>query len=207
MKASFVSLIIIATSFFIIGCRQQSTPTRLPEVKSASLPEITSESEEGFRDLVLAIEDHQHSADGSQTFLASGMYKGRKVSLKVYLGPGWRSGPPDKDVPVTIFQGGVSYRSVGAESDLLLQAMDELYGTKQAPKVMNKATEFTAISLAGDPRDLARQPVKMKLFFESNAEDQYAELFTNIDLKARKLYINEKDEEYRAAIIRALRAP
>jgi len=198
MKAYLVGFIIIVIPFFISGCRQRSTPT---------LPEITSESEEGFHDLVLGIEDHQASANGSQTLFASGMYKGRKVSLQVHLGPEWRSAPLDKDVPLTVFRGGVSYRSVGAESDLLLQAMDEVYGTKQAPKAMNKATEFTALTLGGDPRDLSKEPVKIKLFFESDAEDQYAELFTNIDLKARKLYINEKDEEYRAAIIRALRAP
>lgn len=101
----------------------------------------------------------------------------------------------------------MSYRSVGADSDLLLRAMDELYGTKQAPKAMNKATEFTAISLGGNPRDLAQEPVKIKLFFESNSEDQYAELFTNVDLRARKVYISEKDEEYRTAIVRALEAP
>ncbi|HEX3250279.1 MAG TPA: hypothetical protein VHS05_12685 [Pyrinomonadaceae bacterium] len=71
---------------------------------------------------------------------------------------------------------------------------------------MNKATEFIAISLGGDPRDLAKETVKIKLFFDSDEEDRYAELFTNIDLKARKLYIREKDEEYRAAIVRALRA-
>jgi len=198
MKTSIVSLVIIVIPFFMSGCRQRPTQSQLPE--------ITSESEEGFHDLVLAIEDHKTSPDGSQTILASGMYKGRKVSLEIYLGAGWRSDPLDVDVPLTTFRGSVSYRSVGAESDLLLHVMDELYGTKQAPKAMNKATEFTAISLGGDPRNLAKEPVKIKLFFESNVEDQYAELFTNIDLKARKLYINEKDEEYRTAIVRALRA-
>jgi len=171
------------------------------------LPEITSESGEGFHDLVFAIEDHKKLSNGSQTLLASGMYKGRKLSLEIYLGPEWRSGSLDADVPLTTYRGAMSYRSVGAESDLLLQVMDELYGTKQGPKAMNKVTEFTAISLGGDPRDLAKEPVKIKLFFESNAEDQYAELFTNIDLKARKLHINEKDEEYRTAIVRALRTP
>jgi hypothetical protein len=85
--------------------------------------------------------------------------------------------------------------------------MDELYGTKQAPKGMKKATEFTAISLEGDPRHLANELTKTKLFFESNAEDQEAELFLNIDLKKGKLYLNEKDEEYRAAVVRALRTP
>lgn len=197
MKA-VVSLIIIASSFFMSVCNQPPQQSRLPE--------ITSESEEGFHDLVLAIEDHKKLPDGAQRILASGMYKGRKVSLEIILDAAWRSSPPDPDVPITTFQGSVSYHSVSAESDLLLQAMDELYGTKQAPKAMNKATEFTAISLEGDPRDLTKGMVKIKLFFESNSDDQYAELFTNIDLKARKVYINEKDEEYRAAIVRALQA-
>ena len=111
------------------------------------------------------------------------------------------------DVPITTFLGSVSYRSIGVESDLLLQAMDEVYGTKKAPKAMNKVTEFSAISLEGDPKNLTKGLVKIKLFFESNSEDQYAELFTNIDLTARKLYISEKDEEYRSAIVRALQAP
>ena len=199
MRAIVVSLVLVLIPFFLGGCRQGST--------KGPLPEITSESEEGFHDLVFAIEDHKKLPDGSQTILASGMYKGRKVSLEIDLGAGWRSSPLDADVPLTTYQGSVSYRSVGAESDLLLHALDEIYETKQAPQAMKKATEFTAISLGGDPTDLAKEPVKIKLFFESNAEDQYAELFTNIDLKARKLYINEKDEEYRAPIVRALRAP
>ena len=199
MKTSVVSLVVIVISLLMSGCRQESTQSRLPE--------ITSESEEGFHDLVLAIEDHKKLSDGSQRILASGLYKGKKVSLEIYIGAAWSSSSLDDDVPLTIFRGAVSYRSVGAESDFLLRVMDELFGTKQTPKAMNKATEFTAISLGGDPTDLAKEPVKIKLFFESNSEDQYAELFTNIDLKARKVYISEKDEEYRTAIVRALQAP
>jgi hypothetical protein len=41
---------------------------------------------------------------------------------------------------------------------------------------------------------------------EYGTGERYAELFTNIDLKARKLYISEKDEEYRKSIIRALKS-
>jgi len=199
MKASLISLVILAIAFLATGCRHQSATTRLPE--------ITSESEEGYHDLVLGIEDHQKLSDGSQRILASGMYQGKKVSLEILLGPAWRSGAINADVPITTFLGSVSYRSIGVESDLLLQAMDEVYGTKKAPKAMNKVTEFSAISLEGDPKNLTKGLVKIKLFFESNSEDQYAELFTNIDLTARKLYISEKDEEYRSAIVRALQAP
>jgi hypothetical protein len=199
MRVFVVSLVLAVIPFFLSGCRHGSTQTPLPE--------ITSESEEGYHDLVFAIADHKKLPDGSQTILASGMYKGRKVSFEIYLGAGWRPGTLDADVPLTTYLGSVSYRSVGAESDLLLHVMDEIYGTKQAPQAMKKATEFTALSLGGNPRDLAKEPAKIKLFFDSDAEDQYAELFTNIDLNERKLYISEKDEEYRAPIVRALRAP
>lgn len=205
MRAFVVSLVLVVILFGLGGCHQEST--KVFQSTKVTLPEITSESEEGFHDLVFAIEDYKKLRDGSQTILASGMYKGRKVSLEVYLDAGWRSGAPDADIPITTYQGSVSYRSVGAESDLLLRVLDEIYETKQAPQTMKKTTEFAAISLEGDPRDLTKKPVKIKLFFESNAEDQYAELFTNIDLKARKLYISEKDEGYRAPIVRALRAP
>jgi len=104
------------------------------------------------------------------------------------------------------YTGTASYRSFGAESDSFLQALDHLFETKQAPKQMKSETRFSALTLEGDPRDLEKGPVKLKLFFESSAEDRYAELFTDIDLKARRLYVSEKDPEYRGAIIRALQA-
>jgi hypothetical protein len=63
-----------------------------------------------------------------------------------------------------------------------------------------------ALSLAGNPAELANGEVKIKLFFESGAEDDYAELFASIDLRGRRLSINEKDPEYRRGVVRALRA-
>jgi hypothetical protein len=205
MKLSFVVLIISLTSISL-SCRSKP----LYEERSnfaVALPEITSESEEGFHDLVLAITEHRKLADGAQTILASGLYKGTKVSLEVYLHPSWQSRPFDADVPIKTYSGNLSIRSVGAESDLLLRAIDELYGTKQSPKAMNKTTDFTGICLGGNPQELSKEVVKIKSFFDSNSEDQYAEFFTNIDLNARKLYIREKDEEYRAAMVRALKTP
>src|SRR5262245_59531422 len=203
MRISIVSLLTIVLSFFITSCRHTSTQSPPPE---AALPEITSESEEGFHDFVFATQHHIKLSDGSQTILASGTYKGKKVSLEIDLGAEWTASPLDRDVPITTFRGAVRYRSVGAESDLLIQVMDEVYGTKMAPNAMNRTTEFTAISLQGNPSGLTKDVVKIKLFFETNDEDQYAELFTNIDLKAQKVYISEKDEEYRASIVRALQA-
>jgi len=197
MKLSLVSVLLIL-SFFggCSGIRPQQT-----------LREITSESEGDFPDLVFAIREHKKLPDGTQTILASGIHNGRPVGLEILLGPAWLEGSLGTDLPLSTYRGEVIYRSIGAESDLLIQSLDQLYGTKQSPKAMNKATTFTGITLGGDPRDLAKEPVKIKLFFESDAEDGYAELYTDIDLKAGKLYINEKDEEYRPAIIGALKSP
>jgi hypothetical protein len=84
--------------------------------------------------------------------------------------------------------------------------LDELYGTKIGPKAMGRKTKFAGISLEGDPRDLAKGPVKIKLFFESGGQDGYAELFTNIELAAHRLELHEKDDGYRSPIVRALQA-
>jgi hypothetical protein len=102
------------------------------------------------------------------------------------------------------YQGVITYRSIGADSDTFVQVLDELYGTKLSPKVMIGEVRFTGISLGGDPRDLQSGPVKIKLFFESDKQDEYAELFTNIQLADHRLEFHEKDPDYRLAVIKAL---
>jgi hypothetical protein len=82
--------------------------------------------------------------------------------------------------------------------------LDELYGTKVLPAAMGAETRFTAVSLGGDPRDLDKGPVKLKLSFESANQEDYAELYTNVALVSRRLEFREKDEIYRPQLIRAL---
>lgn len=144
--------------------------------------------------------------DGSQSIRGSGTHRGRPLSLEVVLGPSWVAGSLGKDIPLVTYRGVVTYRSTGPDSDTFVQILDELYGTKLSPKAMGRETQFTGISLGGDPRDLAKGPVKIKLFFESGGQDDYAELYTNIQLDAHRLEMHEKDEEYRSPVVRALRA-
>jgi len=197
-------------SFLFGGCgRQQHLPTPQQELPSASLtkaPEVTSESEEGFHDLIFYIQQHKTLADGTATIRALGMHKGRQLGLEITLGPTWKAGSLGKDVPLVTYRGTVTYRSVGPESDAFLGVLDELYGTKLNPTKMGTETHFTAISLGGDPGNLMRGPVKIKLFYESDKEDDYAELYTNIELAAHRLEIHEKDEGYRLPVIKALHA-
>lgn len=180
------------------GSAHQSPPLTAP-------PEITSESEEGFHDLIFFIREHKKLPDGSQTIDGVGLHKRQNVGLQIVLGPTWKEGSLGKGVPLVTYQGVVKYRSTGDDSDSFLQTLDELYGTKLFASAMNAETSFTGISLEGDPRDLAKGPVKIKLFFESEKEEEYAELFTNIELGKRRLEVHEKDQDYRKAVVGALR--
>jgi hypothetical protein len=195
------------------GCgRQQqgqTPPSKIQTQASTRLdkpPEITSESEEGFHDLVFYVQEHKRFADGTQTIRAAGVHNDRPVAFEVALSPAWAPGSLGQGIPVVTYQGTVTYRSVGVESDTFVQVLDELYGAKLSPMAMRKETVFTGITLGGDPRDLSTGMVKIKLFYESDAEDRYAEFYTDIDIASRKLYFNEKDVDYRVPLVRALQA-
>jgi len=193
------------------GCGNQSTPSTpaaqiQPPKPLNAPPEVTSEEEAGFHDLVFYLQEHKLLPDGSQSIRVSGKHKGRPLGLEVVLGPKWRAGTLGKDIPLVTYRGIVTYRSTGADSDAFVQVLDELYGTKLGPNAMGREIQFTGISLEGDPRDLAKGPVKIKLFFDPGKQDDYAELFTNIELGPHRLEVHEKDEEYRSPVVRALQA-
>ncbi len=199
-------------SFLFGGCGKQPAPSteittkvEIPKPLSGP-PEVTSEQEEGFHDLIFYIQGHKQLPDGSQSLRGEGTYKGRQLGLEVVLGPNWKEGSLGKNIPLVTYQGLVTYRSTGTDSDALVQVLDELYGTKLSPKAMGREIQFTGISLEGDPRDLKKGPVNIKLFFESGKEDDYAELYTNIKLAGNRLEVHEKDEAYRSPIVKALQA-
>jgi hypothetical protein len=199
-------------SFLFGGCKPQpASPSEgTAQVQMAkplaAPPEITSELEvEGFYDLVFYIKEHNTRPDGSQSLIVSGTHKDLPLSFEVVLAPAWREGTLGPGMPLVTYRGKISYRSIGESSDNFLKTLDELYATKLSPTAMSKETEFTAISLEGDPGNLSKGPVKIKLFSESE-QNGYAELYTNIELASRRLYINEKDEGYREPLIKAMQA-
>jgi hypothetical protein len=167
------------------------------------LGEVTVLPDDGFgADLVFPVQDYKQLVDGSQVVSAGGVLRGREVAVELVLGPGWEKGELAKGIPVST--GTLSYRRIGPASDALLGVRDDLYRTNLRPNGMAAETNFTVISLEGNPGELAKSPVKMKLFYEKGGEDQYAEFYTNIDLARRKLELLEKDEGYRRQVIQAL---
>ena len=123
------------------------------------------------------------------------------------------------------FWGNVRLRSIGEESDRLLQLLADYYGIAPANgskgglvgrlfgKMTNPATFVTeidclAVGIASDPREIEAEQVHMKLFFDDGLEDgRYAEVFLNADLPSGIVMLNEKDEEYRSDLVHWLSLP
>ncbi len=174
-------------------------------------PGITSQSSEGIFDLVFAIRENERLPDGTRRLRLVGTHEGGRVGLIASLGADWKPFSIGDELP-TAFSGFVTLHSVGAESDALLRAMDRLYGTGLQPKRMKAASSLAAVTLAGDPRDLFKGPVRIKLFFEDlpgesprdEEEETNGELFLIIHAVADRAWLAEKDTAYRALVIRAL---
>lgn len=180
--------------------------TEAPLSPAIPLPEITADpEEEGWHDFIFAATDAVEHENGELLVSAFGTHHGREVGLRIVIGREWEAVPVGKISPGTFFQQGtLRIESLGARSDSLLAAIDAEYETGIQPRRFRAAIPFGAMALEGHPRQLRAERVSLKLFCEPRSDDGYAELFVNIDLPKGRLDVREKDESYRAAIVRAL---
>lgn len=175
------------------------------------LPILDQFSEEGFIDCIFKVVNLKSDRDFFYfNLLAS--HEERTVGFAVKLikdvGPGFDH---DMDlIQAHVYRPGVSFRSLGAVSDDLVTALARLYGIESQPLRMTSEETFTAIALQQGDTDLAVHGVKFKLFGRDGEpfdEDAYYESFFNVDLPSGHVSWNEKDSDYRRALIRALALP
>lgn len=118
------------------------------------------------------------------------------------------SGTPigfELEVPVRInkFGAGVIFRSLGDTSDNFLQSLFSIYGLK--PQGIVKFIYHTSCNYAslndltfkGDGQKRLKTVNYLKVFFEGTKENEYAELYVNIDETNKMIEFEEKDFEYR----------
>lgn len=174
------------------------------------LPELTSGSEEDWLDCGFAVEEDRRARKGRRILRAAARHAGERVALEAELGSSWEALEFGEGSPFTGFRGEVLLHRPGAEGDALVRALDQLYDTGVGARAMATSIRFTAITLEGDPRAPDRTPVRIKLFYEpagvteEESDDWYAEAYLNLDLAARRLWLAEKDPDYRAPLVRAL---
>jgi hypothetical protein len=173
-------------------------------------PILDQLGEEGFVDLTFRVSDL--SDDGQHyRFHLTASYKKRTVGMNVVLVKNIQGGFDAKMELVRkhVYRLGVRFRRSGAESDRLILAISDLYGISSSVKKMVNEETFTAIALHQGELDMESEPVKLKIFGQDGEpfdEDAYYESFFNVDLPNGFVFWNEKDLEYRRALLRALTA-
>jgi len=171
-------------------------------------PILNQFSEEGFVDCVLRITELTETST-QYRFRMVASYNGELVGLKVAVVRGIQAGFDSKMELVKdhVYRKGVQFIRSGPESDLLISALSDLYGLGTKHLIMVEDETFTAIALHNGDIDMTRDPVKLKIFGRdgpTDTEADYYESFFNLDLKNRLVYWNEKDQEYRKALIHGL---
>jgi hypothetical protein len=190
----------------------KAAPERLPlnfwprflRLRRGVLPELFAGSEEGFVDTSLRIVQHRRLADGGHTFHVRAKAGEATVGFVIEVSADWRPDTLGDSIPV--FRGSVRYRSLGAESNAFVRQVAQAYGRPADDPVMPQEIQFAAIALSGNPMTFEGGKVNMKLFYEPENEDLYAEVYTNLNPNERLAEFREKDEGYRENLIRALGA-
>jgi hypothetical protein len=154
-----------------------------------------------FVDVDLPLTELTQNAAGEYQVTAQGKLDGHLVGFSVLVGVQWDVQP---GTGYTLYSGIVTLRAIGAVSDAFVGCLASRYRVSLATPRMLPEVVVQAVGLDSDPREIGLRPVKMKLFFQPESEDRYAEMFLNIDRTQQQVQIHEKDMDYRINIIRAL---
>jgi hypothetical protein len=174
-------------------------------------PILEQFSEEGFVDCVFRISDLVESGDFYNFHLSAssdGMIVGMDVAIRKDIRAGF-----DAAMNLAknhVYRQGVAFIRSGADSDRLIARIASLYGLPHTGGEMISKETFTAIALHQEEIDLRIDPVKIKTFgrdTEPFNEEAYYESFFNVDLPNGFVNWNEKDQEYRKALVNGLTRP
>ena len=154
----------------------------------------------GFVDADFIAQSIETSSDGVVSIAALSHSGSEEVGFLVVIPTQWVPWKP-KDLGVVWYRGTVTIKSAGKSTEAFVRALAKAYG-KAAPPFALTERQLTAIALGGDPRNAYAGKVELKLFCESERENEYAEIYLNFDLSKRVVELHEKDPEYRVAVLK-----
>jgi hypothetical protein len=141
--------------------------------------------------------------DTTREYTAISSFEGRNLGLIVAV-PKTKEGEKG-------FGKWITLKSLGIESDNLLSKLAQLYKVKDTSAKFVSSVSTAYVNLKEFAKSLGAQDggeytssSEYKLFFEGNNEEDYAELYVNINPDEKWVELREKDEEYRTAIIKFL---
>jgi len=169
-------------------------------LRAADLPSSVFINLKGdWGDADLKVASVEKRKDGSVSIEATADYDRQPMGFRAVLSSKWEHWKP-KDWPLNSYQGVVRLESTGKPSEIFIRCLARAYKQK-VEQIDFSSVELVAISLGGDPRLVSSEPVKLKLFFESDKEEAYAEAYLNFDLPHSLVQLHEKDPDYRKPIL------
>jgi len=168
-------------------------------------PILDQFSADGFVDCSFRIMDHV-SGEDEHRFHLSASHGNQVVGFDVVVMKGIRGGMDNemKLIPDHVYRGGIHFLRSGPESDRLMTVLATLYGLPTEARRMVDSFSFTGIALHTDDVDMEIAPIKIKLFGNDGKdvpEDDYFESFFNLLMVEGFVFWNEKDPDYRRALI------
>ena len=167
-------------------------------------PEVLVGKEYGFVDLQFKISSLKNLQSGNMEFVVKGTLNHIKVGFAIELLPKWE---PKKveGLEQPFYWGNAIFKETGPETSAFLLALSNLYGNQLKHAEAHPFVSAEAVGLACNPEDILNTPCKIKLFFNSESDESlYSEIFLNVDVAAKILELNEKDNEYRLPLIKSL---
>jgi len=159
-------------------------------------------------DVQVPIVSARTTIDGRTIIVAEGEYRGRSVGVELSIQGQMKPGIVGDDIKETAFYGsGVVVRGMRDITKNLADVFSEVYILPVGIAEPLQTLDLTSFALDGDPRLIETEHLNFKVFHDD--EDRlglYFEMFLHIDIPSGYVRFDEKDEQYRANVLRSFAA-
>lgn len=209
LETNMQKITIICFIATLFGCSNNQTQIDSSKswnsttTKYAVQPLKIGDEDEGWgADIRLSIVEKSEN-DTAKIYKAVSLYNAKELGLIVSV--------PKRKEGAKGFGQGISLKSIGTSSDYLLQTLSKLYKQPLDPTAaFVNDINVTYVNLKEFAKSVAGQEGQYtaanqyKLFFEGK-DEEYAEVFLNVNSEENWIELAEKDEEYRPDLLRFLR--
>lgn len=198
------SALLIAATFLALSCA--STKTNVARGDQLTTIEVTREI--GFVNIAFKLDKIivQKNDDGTKVFVIyfGGTYGEETVDAALALSSEWDE-ERSPDFPIPTYWSEIAIGAVNEQSHAFVRVLASAYDTPIAPNSqLLEAVNAKIVSIGDKPIEISSQPTHLKVFFAKPFQDEYGEIYLNIDPVKKIVEWNEKDPEYRGAILKAL---
>jgi hypothetical protein len=160
---------------------------------------------EGFVDIDIPLSYEVVAGTASGAIHASGSNGNSKVGLVLEVLPDWKE---QRERNTVVYWGYVRLRRSGVESDSFIRLLFQSYALKSSKNDIRMVDQITlpAVALEGNPSSPRNGNLRMKLFYEGQTPESYAEVYANINNQTKMFEFHEKDTSYRTPLVNALSA-